>query len=101
MHVLDIDNWFDINTTQSSDNLEGSMRNASSTRIRWAASLAAVFAFALGAFAFQASAQAPATPQTTAQPAAAQAPNPTYVASEADRQKMMDLLGIKTLRLGP
>jgi hypothetical protein len=48
--------------------------------------LAAVSAAPLLAWAFQA-----ATPP----------PNPTYAASEADRQRTMDLLGIKTLRLGP
>jgi hypothetical protein len=44
-----------------------------------------------------AAAQTPAGQQPAAQPPA----NPTYAASEADRQRMMDLLGIKSLRLGP
>ncbi|MSV27824.1 MAG: acetylxylan esterase [Bryobacterales bacterium] len=48
-----------------------------------------------------------AAPQTPAeqpgdnQTAAARPANPAYAASEEDRQRLMDLLGIKTLRLGP
>jgi hypothetical protein len=42
-----------------------------------------------------------AVAQTLVQQPAAAPANPTYAASEADRQRMMDLLGIKTLRLGP
>src|SRR5689334_6457327 len=40
--------------------------------------------------------------QTAAQPTTAQpAPSPIQVASEQDRQRLMDILQIKSLRLGP
>jgi hypothetical protein len=51
---------------------------------------------ALATIALQAAAQTPAVQQ----PAPTQA-SPTYAASLEDRQRMMDLLGIQTLRLGP
>jgi hypothetical protein len=42
-----------------------------------------------------------APPQAPAAQASPAAPNPTLAASEQDRQRMMDLLHITTLRLGP
>jgi hypothetical protein len=48
---------------------------------------------ALATIALQAAAQTPAVQQPAPAPV-----NPTYAASEADRQRMMDLLGIPTLR---
>src|SRR5262249_55472056 len=52
---------------------------------------------ALATLALQAAAQTPAVVQP---PAPAQV-NPTYAASVEDRQRMMDLLGIQSVRLGP
>src|SRR5688500_4093406 len=76
------------------------MQYHTSTR-RLGLAAAAMLGISLLIWSFQLGAQTPAA-QPAASPAAAPRPvNPTYAASEADRQRMMDLLGIKSLRMGP
>jgi hypothetical protein len=65
--------------------------------VRWLSVLAlvALAAIPVASWSFQAAQQPPQ------QPAAAPPPNPTLIASEQDRQRMLDILHITTLRLGP